>query len=184
MATTAESIVDGLRWLGRTLVVWLRRGVILGAFIGLFVAVAWFTGRERFGDCGDVTAEQRAQLDALQEPAADRSFLAADAGRCVRGNHVVPLTGIDGDLETVVDRLGGEGWRVEATLLPYYYNLLVRCLATDDPGWESIEVSVAASRAGRVARAEARAAPSGTACEPYNCQALSTGCERYDRLEP
>ncbi len=182
MATTAESIRDGLIWLRDLAIVWLRWGLVFGFFVGLFAFAVWATRGVDYGDCSLVAPEDQAKVDNGQALGIDGLF-GVQEGDCVRGVYVARVTGLEGDLEEVVAELNTYGWSAEGTLLPYYYNLEVRCLRHSEPGLEHIELSVFASRAGEISMAEIRATEGDLACENIGCRTLSTGCERYDRLE-
>ena len=183
MATTKESIEDGLLWIRKLLVSSAKKAVVILTFVGIFALVLWFTGRESFSDCLAVTAEQRTQLSTLTEPDEQRTWTATGTPQCTRGVFAQPVTGIKGDLDEIADELLGQGWIDSAVILPPFYDLRATCFRSTEPGWESIELTVAARRSGEIARSEVVAPEGREACEPFRCESLSTGCERYDRLE-
>jgi len=172
MATTGESIRDGLVWTRNLLVVWLRWGLVLGLAFGLFGLAVWLTRGEDFGNCGDVPAEQRAALESLTLP--------TDPPACSRGVYAARVAGIDGRLNEALARLGASGWRQDAQFLPLFYDLDVRCLRSDRSEWSGLELNLVAGRDGRIVRSEARAAGTEQPCDRVTCSSLSTGCAWSD----
>lgn len=165
MATTAESIQDGLRWIAGLLRIGLRRALILGVFVGLFAAAVVITTRERISDCSNVTVSQRALLDVLREPSTERSFQTSDVPACTDGQFSAPIDGIDGDMEMVTRQLQADGWVLETNYLPFFDLLWRRCFSFPAAGWEQIEITVDASRAGAVRIVRATAPESVEACD-------------------
>ena len=172
MATTGENLRDGLVWMRKLLVVWLRWGLVLGLAFGLFGLAVWLTRGEDFGNCGDVPAEQRAALESLTSP--------TDPPACTRGVYAARLVGIDGRLNEALTRLGTSGWTQDAQFLPLFYDLDVRCLRSDRPEWSGLELNLVAGRDGRIVRTEARATGTEQPCTRVRCSSLSTGCAWSD----
>ena len=172
MATTGESIRDGLGWVRNLLVTWLRWGLVLGLAFGLFGLAVWLTRGEDFGNCRDVPAEQRAALESFALP--------TDPPACTRGVYAARVVGIDGPLNDALARLGTSGWTQDAQFLPLFYNLDVRCLRSGLPEWSGLGLNLVAGRDGRILRVEARAAGTEQSCHRLTCSSLSTGCARSD----
>ncbi len=183
VATTAESLHDLLIWSWRLLLVSLKRAAIIGVFIGLFVLAIWATDRDPFGDCRGVTPEQRDLLNSFREPAPGRSFQAISEPVCWRGAIATTVRGLEGSMDEVIEQLDVQGWEMQANLWPFQYDLRVACFRPQDGRWQQVELNVSSSRAGTIARAELRATNSQTACEPFDCGSITTGCQRWDRLE-
>ncbi len=182
MATTRESIDDALQWLGRLGMVWLRRGTVIGVCIALFALAVWFTGRETFGDCSEFTDLDRAPLNDPSGLGLPDGLSVADAG-CVRGVYAAALGGLSTDLALETARLEAAGWVDSGTLLPLRDDLRVECLRSDAAGLGQTELFLFASRAGELVRAEVRVTDEPRACEEISCASISTGCDRWDRLE-
>ena len=172
MATTRESIHDAFAWIRGLLLVWLRWGVVLGVAFGLFGVAVWLTSGEDYGNCGDVSDEQRAALEAFALP--------TEPAACTRGVYSARILGLDGRVDRAVDSLAAFGWTQADRFLPLFYDLDVRCLRSDRPGSSDIELNLAATRGGSMLRAEARATGSAQPCARMTCSSLSTGCSRSD----
>ncbi len=181
MATTAESIQDALLWLAKLLAVFAKRGLLVGAAIGLFALAIWATGGDRFTDCDEVTAQQRAQLDAFRE-SSDLAVRADSAPACWDGAIAASASGPRGRIENVIEDLADDGWTNVADLWPPQYDLHVACFRSDDPMLETVELNVSSSRAGTVGAAELRITSGHRACESYSCDSVASGCDRWDRL--
>ena len=165
MATSAESFVDALRWVGRLLRVALRRAVIGSVLIALFVLAVWWTTRETYSDCGEVTAEQTTLLTSLQDASPDRSFRAESSPACVEGVFSAPIVGLGDDMEAATTILVEDHLELDREFLPFFYNEWRRCFRFADPGWEQIELNVRSDRSGRVHAVDATAPEMGNACE-------------------
>ena len=76
MATTRESVHDGIVWIRDLVLVWLRWGLVLGLVFGLFGLAVWLTRGEDFGNCEDVSTEQRGALESLGVAADGAAFTA------------------------------------------------------------------------------------------------------------
>jgi hypothetical protein len=178
VATTRESVHDGIVWLRDLVLVWLRWGVVLGLVFGLFGLALWLTRGEDFGDCGDVPSEQRAALESLGAAADGVAFAAPP--RCRRGVFAAEVVVDDDRSSVMVDALGEAGWTARARFLPLSYDLDVRCLRTSRAEWSDLELNVVAGRDGRILRVEARAPGTETPCARVRCASLTTGCARSD----
>lgn len=170
VATTAESVHDALRWVGRFLHMAARRAAIMGVLIALFAAAAWWTTRDIPSDCGGVTAEQRAALLSLRQPDPSRRFRAASDPACVEGRYVVDITGLSGAtgteaMETVTDELVADGMAFDVEFLPFFATTWRRCFRFPDPSWDRIELNVWGTRDGRVHAIDASAPEEGDACD-------------------
>ena len=165
MATTQESIQDAVRWMGRLLVVGLRRGAVLALIFGVFAAAVVLTTRESVSDCGDVSEDQRAVLEALREAEPTRSFVATAPARCVDGEFMAPISGLSGTLDEVSVELEAQGWEAQADFVPAFQRLWRRCFRSQQPGWERVQVLVDATRGGLVRAVRATAPERGDACE-------------------
>lgn len=165
MATTQESIGDGVRWVLKLLRIGVWRALILGVFVAAFAAAVVLTSRDTVSDCGDVTDEQRELLAALAEPEPGRTFVATGRPRCVDGEFSAPLTGLPADMEEATRRLEGEGWILETTYIGYFRQQWRHCFQRDLAGWEAVQVTVDASRGGAVHTTVATAPENARACE-------------------
>ncbi|MEM7288467.1 MAG: hypothetical protein AAF480_19145 [Actinomycetota bacterium] len=165
MATTRESVIDGLRWCAEILRIFTRRAAITAVFVAIFAAVVLYTTRERISDCSDVTAEQEEVLLGLRSVVAGRSFTAADDPGCVDGTYRAPLTGLPDTIEPATDLLLADGWQMETEFLPFFDQLWRRCFSLDRPGWERVQVNLDAIRAGDLIAASVIAPENGDACE-------------------
>ena len=165
MATTAESIRDGLRWVGGLVKIGVKRALIIGILAALFAGAVVITTRERSSDCSGITDEQRSLLDSLREPDPSRSFLALREPACSDGVFAVRLDGLADEMEAATDQLADDGWGLETNFLPFFQELWRRCFASDDPAWAAIEISIDASRSGTVREARAIAPEGLDACE-------------------
>lgn len=180
MATTAESIQDAFVWLGKLLMVFAKRGLLVGGAIGLFVLAIWVTGGDEFTDCEEITSQQRARLDPFRDPANLNVRVDSDPA-CWDGAIAVRAAGPKGRIDNVIDDLAGQGWENAADLWPPQYDLHVACFRSGDPQLSTVELHVAASRAGTVGGAELRVTSGHPACESYSCGSLASGCDRWDR---
>ncbi len=183
MATTAESIRDGLFWLGKLGRVFLKRGLIVGGVIGLFAVAIWATGGDGFDDCDADTAGQRAIVDSFREPSGDRNFRVDSDVVCWDGAMVAEAVGPAGDIDDVIEQLRSEGWEAAANLWPPEHDLRVVCFRSEDERLRETELNVASSRSGIVGGAELRITPGHRACEPFSCRSIAAGCQRWDRLD-
>jgi hypothetical protein len=176
MATTAESVHDGLLWIARLLLVGLKRAAIIGVFVGLFALAVWATTKPSYSDCDDVTPQQRAQLESLREPSPPRNFLTSSEPRCRRGVFAASVSGLGADMETVTAALTAQEWIAQDDFLPYFHNSWVRCFRFSRPDWERIELNVVANRAGEVRTVEASAPENRAACTEVSCSTTTVGC--------
>ena len=165
MATTRESVVDGLRWCAKILRIFAKRAAITAVFVALFAAAVLYTTRERVSDCSDVTDEQEAALLELRGDAPGRSFTASDDPSCVDGIYRAPLAGFPATIEPASDQLLADGWEMETEFLPFFDQLWRRCFSFDRPGWERVQVNLDAIRAGDLIAASVVAPEDGDACE-------------------
>jgi hypothetical protein len=158
-------VADVLRWVGRLLRVALRRAAIGAVLIAVFALAVWWTTRETYSDCGDVTAEQNGLLESLREPSPDRSFRAESRPACVQGVFSAPIVGLGDDMEAATTILLADRLELDREFLPFFYNEWRRCFRFADPAWERIELNVRSDRAGRVQAVDATAPEKGDACE-------------------
>ena len=165
MATTRESILDGLRWCAKLLRIFAKRAAITGVIVAALATVVVFTTRERVSDCSRVTPAQDAVLAELTVPGSDRSFRATAEPRCVEGVFQSPLSGVPMTLESATAQLRADGWALETEFLPFFDQLWRRCFSIDTPGWERIQINIDAVRAGDVVSAAVIAPEEGDACE-------------------
>lgn len=165
MATTAESFRDTLRWTAGLLRTFVRRAVVFGAVAGLFALAVVLTTREKVSDCSGVTREQRALIDDLAEPSADRSFVASAPAECRDGLYLAPISGVATTMEAAGDQLVADGWSPTTNFVPYFDRLWRQCFRFAVGGWHRIEVIVEASRSGDDAVAFAVAPEGLDACE-------------------
>ena len=165
MATTRESIEDGLRWMLNLLRIGVRRAVVLGVFVALFALAVVITTRERVSGCGDVTGEQKALLATLLEPDPGRTFVATEPARCLDGEYTTPIEGIDARMEEATEQLIGDGWVHQTDYIGYYRQLWRRCFRFGEPGWARIQITVDATRHGSVHTVRATAPEHVDACE-------------------
>ena len=165
MATTRESIADGVRWLFDLLKVGVRRGLILGFFVALFAVAVIVTTRETVSDCSDVTDEQRTRLASLLDDEPGRTFVATEPARCIDGWFSSPVEGLAGTMEEATDQLLAEGWVLEATYIGFYRQLWRHCFRRDLAGWEDVQITVDATRDGTVHTVSATAPEGAEGCE-------------------
>ena len=165
MATTRESIADGVRWVAELLKVGVRRGLILGVFVTLFAIAVVVTTRETVSDCSEVTDEQQVRLASLLEPEAGRSFVATEPARCIDGWFSSPLDGVADTMDEATDQLLAEGWVLEATYIGFYRQLWRHCFRRDVADWDDIQLTVDATRGGAVHTVSATAPEGVEGCE-------------------
>lgn len=99
MATTRESIEDGVRWVLKVLRIGVRRAFTMAIFVALFAAAVVWTTRERVSDCSDVADSQRDVLASLLVEDPGRSFRAVSAAECVDGVFRSLIVGVDGEID-------------------------------------------------------------------------------------
>lgn len=165
MATTRESIRDGLDWTLRLLGVGARRAVIIGICAGLFAVAVLWTTRERVSDCGDVTDQQREVLAALVD-GNGASIRVESSARCTEGEYAVPIVGLDGSMEMATASLIDDGFAQETEYIAYGRQVWRRCFSRAEDDWQNIQLIVDATRGGEVVGAKVVALEAGKACDP------------------
>lgn len=165
MATTRESIDDGLRWVGRVLRIAVRRAIVLGILAGLFALAVFLTTRERVSDCSEVSERQRADVHELRTADADRSFTVTEAARCTDGLFTAPVAGLPTTMEAASAQLERDGWERDTDFVPYFDQLWRRCFRFDGDRYVGVQLLVDASRRGVVREVRAVAPERADACE-------------------